>query len=66
MFTDENLDYIMERNHGVDNHMMMNRINRDTTAARNWNNMIGRNAMSNHWNVRKQACNCLIINNLQT
>jgi|GEM_PF-2545783 len=50
MFTDENLDYIMEHNTGVDNHMMnnmMNRINRDTTTARKWNNMMsGRNPMN--------------------
>ncbi len=50
MFTDENLDYIMEHNTGLDNHMMnnmMNRINRDTTTARKWNNMMsGRNPMN--------------------
>ncbi len=50
MFTDENLDYIMEHNAGLDNHMMnnmMNRINRDTTTARKWNNMMsGRNPMN--------------------
>lgn len=50
MFKDENLDYIMEHNTGVDNHMMnnmMNRINRDTTTARRWNNMMsGRNPMN--------------------
>ena len=50
MFKDENLDYIMEHHTGVDNHMMnniMNRITRDTTTARKWNNMMsGRNPMN--------------------
>ncbi len=30
MLADENPDYIMEHNHGVDNYMMMNRINKDS------------------------------------
>lgn len=43
MFTDGNLNYIMEHNIGLDIHMMnnmMNRINKDTTTAIKWNNMM--------------------------
>jgi hypothetical protein len=49
MFMDENMDYIMDHNTGIDQHMMnnmMNRLNRDTSMAREWDNMMqGNNPM---------------------
>ncbi|MFO8234662.1 MAG: hypothetical protein R6U04_04555 [Bacteroidales bacterium] len=43
MFMDENLDYIMNHNEGMDQHMMQsmgNVINRDSSMSRQWDHMM--------------------------